>query len=100
MSDETNDGVTRHDYQRTIKFNSVKELHNAVLVYAGERPAALNENLHQIGQDHGGLSVALAALALPRDGSSFAEKIVCDMGNLTSKHGYRGDWDYDGPGVF
>jgi hypothetical protein len=109
MSDHSEDfsnGFKRTDYQHTLRFETVKDLHNAVLVFAGERAASQDENIRQYGESGGGMAAVFTMLGLSRleedngGRKSFAQKVVDDIGSLSSDRGYHGSWDYDGPGPF
>jgi len=92
------DSITRRDHQGTLRFNTLSELHDAIRVYGGARPGALNENLKQIGAAHGTEAKRDASSTLSEGGGFFAEQVVKAIGRLEQT--YHGSWDYDGPGPF
>jgi len=101
MRDEQNnygDSIIRRDHQRTLRFNTLSALHDAIRVYGGARPAALHENLRQIRAAHGTDAKRIAFSHLAEGGGSFADRVVEAMGSLEKR--YYGSWDYDGPGPF
>jgi hypothetical protein len=99
MLDESNgNSVIRRDDQHTLRFNTAAELHDAIRVYGGARPSALNQDLRQIDEAYGKEAKRLAFSTLSEGGGSFAERVVKAMGGLEKS--YYGSWAYEGPGPF
>jgi hypothetical protein len=91
--------VSRTDCQRTIRFNSLSDLHHAILVFGSNGDqSARQHNIQAYGQSDGGLGALLFMKAWSGGESSFAQGIVREIGNLDSPYGRS--WDYDGPGPF
>lgn len=91
----------RREYRSTLRLDSAQAVHDAILVFGGERAGAFDETARQVGESHGGMAAAMFLLAMPRSGGSFASRVAAEaLATVDTERGYRGDWDYDGPGPF
>lgn len=115
MTDQTPLTVTarQHDVRRDLVFTSLNEVRDAILILGGAAPTeTFTQQFSNLSPEAAVLG-DLMAMQILGSPSAFAQRVADDcidvLTNGRSSYGdpdhprsnvYRGDWDWEGPGVF
>jgi hypothetical protein len=90
--------INRVDNQRGLIFQTIEDLHRAVLVYGNLDSPTFESDLQQIKDTIG--DTRILAPLVNRDSVAFAQNVVAEIGQLDSGSRFRQHWEYEGPGPF